>query len=76
MVLSVERDLRRRAPLFEASPVGTIYFGGGTPSLAPATFFKAILRAIDQRLTVEEDAEISIEINPGTIADGALDAWR
>ena len=76
MVLSVERDLRRRAPLFEASPVGTIYFGGGTPSLAPATFFKAILRAIDQRLTVEEDAEISIEINPGTIAEGALDAWR
>ncbi len=76
MVLSVERDLKRRASLFEASPVGTVYFGGGTPSLAPAMFFKAVIRAIEQRLDVQSDAEVSIEINPGTIAEGALEAWR
>ena len=76
LALSIERDLKRRASLFEHEPVGTVYFGGGTPSLAPAAFFKAVIQGIRQRFDMIENPEISVEVNPGTIADGALTAWR
>jgi oxygen-independent coproporphyrinogen-3 oxidase len=76
LALSVQREIKRRASLFEHQPVGTIYFGGGTPSLAPPSFFSAIIKAIRERFTLLEDSEISIEVNPGTIAPGALEGWR
>ena len=76
LALSIQREIKRRAPLFEHQPVGTIYFGGGTPSLAPPSFFSAIIKAIGERFTLLEDAEISIEVNPGTLAPGALEGWQ
>jgi len=75
LALSIQRELKRRAPLFEHQPVGSIYFGGGTPSLAPPSFFAAIIKAIAQRFDVLDSSEVSIEVNPGTIKAGTLDAW-
>lgn len=76
LALSVQREMKRRAPLFEDQPVGTIYFGGGTPSLAPPSFFSGVIKAIAKRFTLLEDSEITIEVNPGTIAPGALQGWK
>ena len=46
--------------------VDSIYFGGGTPSLIEAGFITEILDAIYATYNVAEDAEITIEVNPGT----------
>jgi hypothetical protein len=46
-------------------PLQTIYFGGGTPSLAPVETLRLILdtiRAVDGPFSVQADAEISIEM--------------
>jgi hypothetical protein len=49
--------------------IASIYFGGGTPSLAPVETIKRILQAIlehDGPFCVEPGAEITIEMDPGT----------
>ncbi|MDR2760599.1 MAG: radical SAM family heme chaperone HemW [Rickettsiales bacterium] len=46
--------------------VGTIFFGGGTPSLAPVGMWENILNAIGTLWNVKRSAEISIEINPAS----------
>lgn len=49
----------------------SVYFGGGTPSLAPPEAIAAIVDAIPRA----EDAEITLEANPGTIRPERIEAW-
>ena len=44
--------------------VGSVFFGGGTPSLFAPRTFKTLLDGIAARLV--DDAEITMEANPGT----------
>lgn len=60
------------------SLVDTIYFGGGTPSLLSVNQLERILAAIQARFDISDDAEITIEMNPGD-AEGRSDklaGWR
>lgn len=59
-----------------AETLDTIYFGGGTPSLLRPAQLEALLKAVRQRFSVSADAEVSIEINPGTVTPEALAAFR
>ena len=52
--------------------VHTIFFGGGTPSLLSPPQFDSIFKAIRANFTLTEDAEITIEANPGTVSYEAL----
>ena len=47
--------------------VKTIFFGGGTPSIIDAKYIVEILNEINDAYIVDKNAEITIEINPGTI---------
>ena len=47
--------------------VGSIYFGGGTPSLLTAGQIDDVLKTIHSLFTVSGTAEITIEANPGTV---------
>lgn len=47
--------------------VATIYIGGGTPSFVDSKYIKEILENIRNNYDVEEKAEITIEVNPGTL---------
>ncbi|MCX7759376.1 MAG: radical SAM family heme chaperone HemW [bacterium] len=44
--------------------VGTIYFGGGTPSLMSLSFVERILESIYENFETLKNIEISFEINP------------
>ena len=46
--------------------VKTIYIGGGTPSYIKPSYIKEILIEIGKNFNLSEDAEISMELNPGT----------
>ena len=56
--------------------IRTIYFGGGTPSIADPIQLMRILLLIRDHFLVAEDAEITIEVNPGTITRENLKAWK
>lgn len=55
-------EISKRA---DGSSVSTIYFGGGTPSILPIDAINAIMKAIYKGFKVQEDAEITLESNPG-----------
>jgi oxygen-independent coproporphyrinogen-3 oxidase len=45
--------------------IQSIYFGGGTPSLAPIQTLARIMDAIRKAFTIDPNAEITIEMDPG-----------
>ena len=51
----------------EKRPVHTIFFGGGTPSLMAPDSLRQILDAVRSNFLLAEDAEITMEANPGTV---------
>ena len=52
--------------------VHTVYFGGGTPSVVPAKAIQDLLNLIRTRFSVTQDAEITLEMNPGTVDERYL----
>lgn len=56
--------------------VSSIFIGGGTPSVLDERLLGDILREIRNRFKMEEDVEITIEVNPGTANIGKLQAYR
>lgn len=61
---------------FSPSDVDTIYFGGGTPSLLTPCQLKVVLHAIRGRFKVSANAEITMEMNPGTVTQETLCGFR
>ena len=47
--------------------VNTVFFGGGTPSYLPDGYIGRMLAAIRAAFNVEEDAEVTLEANPGDL---------
>ncbi len=56
--------------------VSSIYIGGGTPSLLPAEGIAEIMAAVGEAFSLEPDAEVSMEANPGTVQPGSLSVYR
>lgn len=46
--------------------ISTIYMGGGTPSYIDSKYIGEILEIIKQKYNISKNAEITIEVNPGT----------
>jgi oxygen-independent coproporphyrinogen-3 oxidase len=57
-------------------PVDTIYFGGGTPSLLSPGQLETLLNAVYKRFKLAPNAEVTMEINPGTVTKETLAAFR
>src|SRR5215813_1898579 len=45
----------------------TIFFGGGTPSLLSATQTAHLLHTCRSAFAIDQDAEVTLEANPGTL---------
>lgn len=56
--------------------VGTIFFGGGTPTYIPVEGLEDILDTCRRVFRLSEDCEISVEANPGTVSRESLRKLR
>ena len=56
--------------------VDTIYIGGGTPSLIDAKYIEEIIETIYQNIKVAGNAEVTIEVNPGTVNKEKLETYK
>jgi len=54
----------------------TLYIGGGTPSVLAATAIEKIVAAAFKYFCIQSDAEVTIEVNPGTVALEDLRRYR
>lgn len=69
-------ELQARAKTISHKKISSLYFGGGTPSLLPAEHILAIRTEISRvGFELEKNAEVTIEINPGTIDQEKLDLY-
>lgn len=61
--------LKKEISLYKTknTTIKTIYFGGGTPSLLDSSYIEEVLNHLRENFSIEENAEITIEANPGTI---------
>lgn len=71
LVLDLENDVS----LVWGRAVGSIYFGGGTPSLFSADQIERLLGRIRSLLTISPNAEITLEANPGTVERDSFAAY-
>lgn len=60
---------------FAGYRVTTIFVGGGTPSILPAWLMEAIFAALYEYFDIAEDAEITLEANPGTLTMEKLETY-
>lgn len=56
--------------------VDTIYIGGGTPSFIDSKYIKEIIETIKSKFKIKEEAEITIEVNPGTVNEEKLKDYK
>ena len=60
-------DLAHEASLTRGRRVGSIFFGGGTPSLMPPATVAAIIQAAAAHWDLAPDVEITLEANPSSV---------
>jgi putative oxygen-independent coproporphyrinogen III oxidase len=68
-------DLAVAAADVQGRKVTSVFFGGGTPSLFPPDELARFIAAIKQHLSLADDAEITMEANPGAIEHAAFGAY-
>lgn len=56
--------------------LNTIFIGGGTPSTYPKELILDMFDTLKGVCTIAPDAEISIEVNPGTVKEGIVQVWQ
>lgn len=54
----------------------SIFFGGGTPTIVPTEKISETIERISRATKIENDVEITIEANPGTVDAAKLEAYR
>lgn len=82
---TIDQDRWQRAYLAEIDRLGretagrvlgTVFFGGGTPSLMHPDLVAAIIEKIRKTWPMVNDPEITLEANPGSIEAGRFRAYR
>lgn len=66
-IQAVLKELSEAAKTYDGGQLSTIFFGGGTPTVLPASQLQKILNCCGQLFGMEKGAEITLEANPGTI---------
>jgi len=73
LLKDLAKDVQRYAI---TRPIGSIFIGGGTPSLFSPESINRLLRGIEQQLTLKPDIEITLEANPGTFESHKFAEFR
>ena len=75
-VEAVIADLEFALPSIWGRRVGSVFFGGGTPSLFSPEAIDRILAALRARVPISPDAEITLEANPGTFEQARFAGFK
>lgn len=70
------REIKAYQALSLNDIVVNIFLGGGTPSVLEGNQMERIFEALHEVFEIAEDAEITVEANPGTVTQEKLSAYR
>lgn len=69
-------DLQSALPLIWGRPIGSVFFGGGTPSLLTPESVDRLLTAFRTLTPLSPEEEITLEANPGAIDAARFAGFR
>ena len=75
-VRRLKEEMKGYAELLDGRITETIFFGGGTPSILDGKDIEEMLDILRTFGNISENAEISIEANPGTVTEEKLRSWK
>lgn len=70
------KEIKSYKDLAKEYELATVYFGGGTPSVLEVSLLEQVLDMIKQTFAVTMAAEVTIEVNPGTVTQEKLNRYR
>ena len=70
------REIKGRSIQYPNTLIDTIYIGGGTPSVVDAKFIAGAIRQVRNCFSVNENAEITVELNPGTVDEQKIKEYK
>ena len=70
------KELKMRGEELKDYEFDTVYFGGGTPSYIPPKLILGAMNQIKQCFRLKENAEITLELNPGTIGESKVETYK
>lgn len=73
---ALQQEVLERAPECKGRAVTSLFFGGGTPSTVEAEQLAGLLQTVKEQFALAEDAEITVEVNPGTVDRRKLEVYR
>lgn len=75
---ALKKEIEQEAKNLEKEDniITTIYIGGGTPSFIDQKNIKEIIEIIKDNYNIQKEAEITIEVNPGTVNEAKLEAYK
>jgi putative oxygen-independent coproporphyrinogen III oxidase len=75
-VAALQKEIAFYGAKYKDRRITTIFIGGGTPSWLKEDYMQAIMETVYHYFSVEQDAEITIECNPGTITEHKFEVYR
>ena len=75
-VAVLQKELAFYGAKYKDRRITTVFIGGGTPSWLKEDYMQAIMETVYHYFSVEQDAEITIECNPGTITEHKFEVYR
>ena len=70
------REMKGRSENLKSITFDTVYFGGGTPSYVDPKFIYGAMKQISNLFSVKPTAEVTLEVNPGTIDAEKLEVYK
>lgn len=68
-------DFEAQLPLLDGRSLGSVFVGGGTPSLLSAQAYRRLFAQIGQWIEFAPDCEITMEANPGTLEHAPFEQY-
>lgn len=56
--------------------ITSVFIGGGTPSVVPVCYIERLMDAVGKQYRLADNAEVTIEVNPGTVSGEELERYR
>lgn len=73
---ALKKEIQRYREVASSYQVSSVFVGGGTPSILSCEQMGEIFKMLRQVFTIDRDAEITIEANPGTVTEEKLEGWK
>lgn len=66
------KEIEKESVHYQEYIIDTVFIGGGTPSLVDANWIVKILQSLKKFYRFKEQAEVSMEVNPGTVKEKSI----